>query len=186
MQIQRTIQTRKQKYLEKIAQLKEKVEATIKDQDDENRRKLMNSTEYFNKVIVSNFTKEKKVEPAAPKKAKKATAKVHIEPRSHSGYVQQFNPESTVLTSSRDLPPETTTPKNKKKPLEIVNEEKLSATSPKKLDLGDREDERPRLPHFYRGGFSSPKDEERGLLDETGNQRVFIESFFELKEIFSH
>ena len=195
MQIKRTLQTRKAKYDEKVALLREMAISKAENEESDSyqqTRKLMNSTEYFNKVVVKNFSKEKKSPTnGADKVSRRKTGK--IVPQGPKTVTVTPAPPAEKITPN----PPTNVKKESgsdstrfKPPLEIVSEERHSPLSPKLLSENLKEDKDKSLTSFsmkddktslsfsVRGsrsrllGLCSPKDEERGLLDDGKDQKV--------------
>ena len=194
MQIRRTLQTRKAKYDEKVALLREMAATRAENEESDSyqqTRKLMNSTEYFNKVVVKNFSKDKKSPTNGADKGRRKTLKI----------VPQ-GPKTATVTPAPPVDKNTpSSPINIKKengseatrfkpPLEIVSEEKHSPLSTKLPQENLKEDkdkssasfsikdDKTSLSFSVRGsrsrllGLGSPKDEERGLLDDGKEPKV--------------
>ena len=182
MQIKRTIQSRKYKFSDKMKQLQGRVE-TEDDQEKANKKKMMNSTEYFNKVVVKSFTKDKPapakrrtVPPKMPSRndtevSRNASSTLQALMRGNSSVFTKRD----VGTSQEDTSTKISPFKAIRKALDTVNEEKGSATSLRKRTISE-ERPTPQLGAVKRPlmkmniealqGMKSPKEEERRLLDE--------------------
>ena len=181
-QIKRTVQTRKQKIEAKISLLKKRQET--QDQEDQfNNKKLLNSTEHFNKVVVKSFQKEKKKIVLKKSNTSQILPKIDL---NSTTFLKKSTLESSIFSPqepkiTRVLNKEKISPvKSFKNALETVNEEKLSATSPgpgKRL-FNDKEPTSPGSGTKIKGSkftlkalSTVLKEEEKELLDDTNNNR---------------
>jgi len=189
MQIKRTIQSRKYKFSDKMKQLQERLE-TEEDQDAKNgKKKMLNSTEYLNKIVVKSFTKAPPKTVPVKRKTIPPRMSAKIEPeisRNASTLQSLMKGNSTIFNNSgmkdsvvsQDLGASRSPFRALRKALETVNEEKSSATLPGKRlpseekmtpQLGAGRNPLAKMTFQSMGlgaGMKSPKEEERRLLDE--------------------